>query len=578
MAYWSLVKPKYTPINYERKKDRNPSTEARPEDYYYDDAKPSPRQSVSHKRPKSPLYRPLHREESFWDEKRSLEAQNSTTLPARRPEHRLESTFEESVPPNQIIDSVFSSSDSEEWHDPDGSGVASDNEEHVPVAHATPSRNVPESNISWDRSYLERDVQHVRPFVSASIPHEVHTPQLRTINRQHASDGLQSSLFCSMDDLVQPAQHNVPPAAAGHAPEHYGWGKEHIVLEPKNEKLLVTCKFLGKGSIGSVEEVRRRSTQLPTFVRKRVELSPRKRQAKAEWELIHAEAKSLKSLTHAHVVTLIGSYEQHTEYPIRHTYFFLMCPVGDNDMKHFLDEVGEEFEKNPNSAQLPAWKGWLASWFICLSSALAYMHEQGIRHQDIKPSNIIHKDGQIYFTDFSSAGAFEVGHTTSTEKESHTSPMYAAPEIIARYERHGQGSDIFALGGVFCDMLTVMQDRSVESFQESLLGARPGDEVDKHIQSEACQSPSGPKPSHQPPYQGSPRYSHELDAINSWFSGSTFFKSHISPMLDAERKLRQTAEDVFQRLLTNRVDDGVCPCWKARAANFSQATASSEEL
>jgi serine/threonine protein kinase len=335
--------------------------------------------------------------------------------------------------------------------------------------------------------------------------------------------------------------------------------------------------------------VRCRNTQLPTFVRKRVELSPRKRQAQAEWELIWAEAKSLKSLIHDHIVTLIGSYDQHTESPTRHTYFFLMCPVGDNDLKHFLDEVGEHFEQNAASAQLSTWKGWIASWFVCLSSALAYMHEQGVRHQDIKPSNIIHKGGQIYFTDSSSADTFEAGHTTSTEKQSHTSPMYAAPEIIAKYERHGRGSDLFALGGVFCDMLTVIEDRSVESFQESLLGdhgvhmldpVRPDDELDENNQSKDRDSPPGPKRSYQPkpvPYRGTLRYSHELCAINSWFSASTFFRSHVSPMLAPERNLRPTAEVVLQRLVANCVDDNRCKCWKAHAADYSQLPASSEE-
>jgi serine/threonine protein kinase len=335
--------------------------------------------------------------------------------------------------------------------------------------------------------------------------------------------------------------------------------------------------------------VRCRNTQLPTFVRKRVELSPRKRQAQAEWELIWAEAKSLKSLIHDHIVTLIGSYDQHTESPTRHTYFFLMCPVGDNDLKHFLDEVGEHFEQNAASAQLSTWKGWIASWFVCLSSALAYMHEQGVRHQDIKPSNIIHKGGQIYFTDSSSADTFEAGHTTSTEKQSHTSPMYAAPEIIAKYERHGRSSDLFALGGVFCDMLTVIEDRSVESFQESLLGdhgvhmldpVRPDDELDENNQSKDRDSPPGPKRSYQPkpvPYRGTLRYSHELCAINSWFSASTFFRSHVSPMLALERNLRPTAEVVLQRLVANCVDDNRCKCWKAHAADYSQLPASSEE-
>jgi hypothetical protein len=105
--------------------------------------------------------------------------------------------------------------------------------------------------------------------------------------------------------------------------------------------------------------------------------------------------------------------------------------------------------------------------------------------------------------------------------------MYAAPEIIAKYKRHGRGSDISALGGVFRDMLTIMEDRSVESFQESLLGdhgvhaqdpVRPDDELDEDNQIEARESPPGPKPSYQPkpaPYRGALRYSHELGAINS---------------------------------------------------------------
>lgn len=102
------------------------------------------------------------------------------------------------------------------------------------------------------------------------------------------------------------------------------------------------------------------------------------------------------------------------------------------------------------------------------------MHEQGIRHQDIKPSNIIHKGSRILFTDFSSSFTFVVGHTTSTENPSRSSPMYTAPEVTYRssgmggLRRHGRSSDIFALGCVFCDMLSVWQGQSLSEFHDYL--------------------------------------------------------------------------------------------------------------
>jgi hypothetical protein len=64
--------------------------------------------------------------------------------------------------------------------------------------------------------YLERDVQLIRVFVSTSIStitHEAIATHLRIINDMTPSntehnnvDGLRSSLFCSLDGLVQQAR------------------------------------------------------------------------------------------------------------------------------------------------------------------------------------------------------------------------------------------------------------------------------------------------------------------------------------------------------------------------------------
>jgi serine/threonine protein kinase len=94
-----------------------------------------------------------------------------------------------------------------------------------------------------------------------------------------------------------------------------------------------------------------------------------------------------------------------------------MTPVGDNDFRSFLELV------TSGGLETIQQRNWLWKWFVCLSSALAYLHGEGVRHQDIKPSNIIHKGDQIYFTDFSSSCAFEVGQTTSTENPARSSAM-----------------------------------------------------------------------------------------------------------------------------------------------------------
>ncbi|KAF2474126.1 kinase-like protein [Lindgomyces ingoldianus] len=324
--------------------------------------------------------------------------------------------------------------------------------------------------------------------------------------------------------------------------EKYGWKYGHQVYGSSDEEPLIVCNILGHGSLGIVEEVKIKGGALPTFVRKRVQLPVNRR--RATLKVIQEEAKALESLTHPHIVTMLGSYEV-SKQNSRYFYCLLMSPVGDNDLKNFLDTAGEG---EPVELE---WKVWVWKWFGCLVSALAYMHNEGIRHQDIKPSNIIHRGSDIFFTDFSSSCRFEVGRTTSTEDPSRSSPMYSAPEVVERFSetgalrKHGRGSDIFALGCVYCDMLSVLYGRPVSAFHQFLRAEA------------VVWGPSGPSAA----AVGDILYSRKIDFIHKWITPSPFFDAIIAPMLAEDRALRPSAAEVREKFLLEQSRPPVyCSC------------------
>jgi hypothetical protein len=299
----------------------------------------------------------------------------------------------------------------------------------------------------------------------------------------------------------------------------------HKDYEEMNSELQV-IDSLGHGSLGVVEEVRI-SPLFQSFVRKRVQIPFNRR--KQYLSIIHQEARVLQDLSHCHIVKLIGSYSEIPDSG-RQFYSLLMAPVGQRDLKTFLDIVGDKSPSQP-ADWIKDLKIWLPSWFRCLSSALAYIHSQGVRHQDIKPSNIIHRESAIYFTDFSSASQFQIGQTTSTENPARTSAMYAAPEVVDNDEglgRHGRGTDVFALGAVFTEMLAVLCGYSIDEYHQYLLNPDRGNlsGVDTSTVRKTL------------------LYGRKLEEVGRLFNGDCLYEDCISKMLQADREQRPDAEEV----------------------------------
>jgi serine/threonine-protein kinase len=86
-----------------------------------------------------------------------------------------------------------------------------------------------------------------------------------------------------------------------------------------------------------------------------------------------------------------------------------------------------------------------------LAQALAYAHAEGVVHRDIKPGNVLYRDGQLKLVDFGIA-RMDVSDLTGTGELIGT-PSYMPPEVFSGQPVDGR-SDLFSLGVVLYQLLT----------------------------------------------------------------------------------------------------------------------------
>jgi serine/threonine protein kinase len=214
--------------------------------------------------------------------------------------------------------------------------------------------------------------------------------------------------------------------------------------------LFIHQRMLGRGTQGEVHEVKEPTTG-QCYARKQIYFR-RDRSFSDEEEVLN-EVKIMGKLHHPHIATVSFFVKESDAYSI------IMQPVADSDLLGYLNRcIQLDFK--------PRLVKWIYSWFGSLVDALRYAHDCNVKHRDIKPANILIKDHRPYLSDFGIAKDFTGVDTSSThEYFAQGTPVYRAPEAKASNAR-GRLADVFALGCVFSEMLTVNRGRSLEEFRE----------------------------------------------------------------------------------------------------------------
>lgn len=205
------------------------------------------------------------------------------------------------------------------------------------------------------------------------------------------------------------------------------------------------------------------------------------------------EVENMRGLRHPHVTALLGTFTYQARLNI------MIFPAACCDLQQFMDAMSEATSApdstTSNSQQLHSSDvpsigqrghddacndSWpldlpietkseiLRGYFACLSQALKYLHEQGVRHKDIKPANIlIDKSLSVILTDFGISRRFPKDESHVTNNEWNFTRKYASPEIMTdRKMPRDDASDVFSLGCVFFEMTTLLLENTLSGLSD----------------------------------------------------------------------------------------------------------------
>lgn len=180
---------------------------------------------------------------------------------------------------------------------------------------------------------------------------------------------------------------------------------------------------LGHGRFGLVKKVKSERTG-EILVLKEIRFNYRR----DVLETIRKEIYIHRRLSHPNITTVRGSYIKGNTYC-----GILMESVANYDLSYYLDYVSE---RQSRSQPVEEESDLLLGAFGCLSSGLAYLHEQKVKHKDIKPANVLIRSKRVLLTDFGLSTDFSDGGQSTSD-----GPTGCSRELFASISSNLEISD-----------------------------------------------------------------------------------------------------------------------------------------
>ena len=162
-------------------------------------------------------------------------------------------------------------------------------------------------------------------------------------------------------------------------------------------------------------------------------------------ERFRREARAVAQLAHPNIVTVIDRGEDAGRQ------FIVFEYVDGDDLKQMVDKVGP----------LPI--DQVVELGREIAAALAFAHERGIVHRDVKPQNVLLSEGRAKVTDFGIARSLDVEHGVTQTGTVLGTSNYIAPEQ-ASGQPIDDRSDVYSFGVVLFELLTGTVPFEGESF------------------------------------------------------------------------------------------------------------------
>jgi serine/threonine-protein kinase len=192
-------------------------------------------------------------------------------------------------------------------------------------------------------------------------------------------------------------------------------------------------ELVGTGGMSSV--YRARDRLLERYVALKV-LHPHYAEDEEYVERFRREARSVAQLSHPHIVTVIDRGEDGGQQ------FIVFEYVDGENLKQLVERAGP----------LPIRRA--VQLALEIADALAFAHEHGLVHRDVKPQNVLlTPDGDAKVTDFGIARSLDVEHGLTQTGTVLGTSNYLSPEQ-ASGKATTASTDVYSLGVVVYELLT----------------------------------------------------------------------------------------------------------------------------